>query len=213
VAVYHKVKYQLPIGYVMDIESSGSWSPQHIDLGYYNFFNRFILFPAGDFSFNIFPYINYASIDTNKYTTLQGYTRYTPKWGTMDFSVWTEWLKSALWGETQWNFTGVALFFSYVLVITGIILGLAYVVSEIYYTVRIAMKKSVNLFLYGFTAVSFIFMAVSVIYFTYRYPVWCSMNARYSMLLFLPFAIGISSFLVDGFNAIKLKIKRPAIAN
>lgn len=208
VAIYHKVHYGLPIGYVMDIEASGNWNPQHIDLGFYNFFNRFVLFPAGDFSFSIFPYINYNAIYANQYTNSQNLIRYTPTWGTMDFSVWTEWLKSALWGETQWNFKGVALFFSYLLVIAGILLGLSYVLAEIYYTIRLILKKQVNTFLYGLVAVSFVCMAISIIYFTYRYPVWCSMNARYSMLLFLPFAIGISSVLVDGFHAVKSKLSR-----
>ncbi|MFA6620367.1 MAG: hypothetical protein WCS90_04480, partial [Bacilli bacterium] len=94
-------------------------------------------------------------------------------------------------------------FFSYVLVITYIILGLFFVMSEFLYTVLTILRKGKNSFLYFFAAITFLTSAFSYCYFAYKYPVWCSMNSRYSLYLFLPFSIGIASFIGDGAQFIK----------
>ena len=198
-AIYDKVKFGEPIGYVLNLESERSWSNQHIDTNAYGFFNRFLFFPTGDFSFSIFPFIDDAAIAANHAAT----GSYAFDYGTLDYNVWTAWLKSALWNESVFNIPGPILFFSYVLVITYIILGLFFVMSEFLYTVLTILRKGKNSFLYFFAAITFLTSAFSYCYFAYKYPVWCSMNSRYSLYLFLPFSIGIASFIGDGAQFIK----------
>lgn len=197
-ALYNKVKFNEPIGYVLNLENEHYWSNQHIETSAYGFFNRFLFFPTGDFSFSIFPYINDSAIAANRfYDSATDSYRYTFAPGTLDYNVWTAWLKTALWNESVFNIPGPILFFSYLLVITYIILGLFFVMAEVLYTLLILFKKDKNVFLYLFAAITFLTSAFSYCYFAYKYPVWCSMNSRYSLYLFLPFSIGIASFIVD----------------
>jgi hypothetical protein len=198
-AIYDKVKFGEPIGYVLNLENEHYWSNQHIDTDAYGFFNRFLFFPTGDFSFSIFPYINDAAIARNGYyDSAADCYRYSFAYGTLDYNVWTAWLKSALWNESVFNTPGPILFFSYLLVITYIILGLFFVMAEALYTLLLLFRKEKNAFLYLFVATTFLTSAFSYCYFAYKYPVWCSMNSRYSLYLFLPFSIGIASFIGDG---------------
>jgi hypothetical protein len=202
-AVYDKVKFNEPIGYVLNLENESYWSNQHIDTGAYGFFNRFLFFPTGDFSFSIFPYIDDAAIAANRYYDLATNSyRYRFAYGTLDYNVWTGWLKSALWNESVFNTPGPVLFFCYLLAILYIIFGLFFVMAEALYTFLIILKKDKNVFLYLFAALTFLTSAFSYCYFAYKYPVWCSMSSRYSLYLFLPFSIGISSFMVDAFHFI-----------
>lgn len=197
-ALYDKIKFDEPIGYVLNLENEHYWSNQHIDTSAYGFFNRFFLFPAGDFSFSIFPFINDAAIAGNRYyDAAANCYRYRFAYGTLDYNVWTGWLKSALWNETVLNTPGPILFFCYLLTILYIIFGLFFVMAEVLYTFLIILRKDKNVFLYLFAAVTFLTSAFSYCYFAYKYPVWCSMHSRYSLYLFLPFSIGISSFVVD----------------
>ncbi len=197
-ALYNKVKFNEPIGYVLNLENEHYWSNQHIETSAYGFFNRFLFFPTGDFSFSIFPYINDSAIAANRfYDSATDSYRYAFAYGTLDYNVWTAWLKTALWNESVFNIPGPILFFSYLLVITYIILGLFFVMAEVLYTLLILFKKDKNVFLYLFAAITFLTSAFSYCYFAYKYPVWCSMNSRYSLYLFLPFSIGIASFIVD----------------
>jgi len=209
------VRFGEAIGYVLNIEGSGNWSDQHIDLGYYGFWGRFLAFPAGDFSFSIFPYIDSRTIWGNRtFDAVSGLGRYTPQYGTLDFNIWTAWLKSALWGQTQWRPTGFVYGLAYTLTFLYLFLGLVYIAAMVVYTLRLFLKKGEDGFRYIFSASIFLTSAFSYAYFAYKYPVWCSMNARYAMFLFLPFAIGIASFLVDVPRWIKgaIQAKRSAKA-
>lgn len=216
IAIYHKARFGEAIGYVLNIEGSGNWSDQHIDLSYYGFWGRFLAFPAGDFSFSIFPYIDNRTIWGNRtFDSVSGLLRYTPQYGTLDFNIWTAWLKSALWGQTQWRPSGVAYALAYTLTLLYIFFGLVYIAAMLVYTVRLFLKKEGDGFRYIFAASIFLTSAFSYAYFAYRYPVWCSMNARYAMFLLLSFALGVASLLVDLPHWIKevLLAKKTAVAS
>ena len=211
VAFYHNRAFGEPIGYVLNLEGSGNWSDQHIDLSTYGIWNRFFAFPAGDFTYNLFPYIDNAAIGTHRYfDPLTGFVRYTPTPGTLDFNIWTAWLKSALWGQNRYDVTGFVLFLCYALDILYIIFGFFFIFAMVLYSVRLFTRKKEDHFLYLFSAVIFLTSSFSYAYFALKYPVWCSMNARYAMFLFLPFAIGGSSFIVDGIHFIKTSLSKRA---
>ena len=88
--------------------------------------------------------------------------------------------------------------------------GLMSASCMVLYSVRLFTRKKEDHFLYLFSAVIFLTSSFSYAYFALKYPVWCSMNARYAMFLFLPFAIGGSSFIVDGIHFIKTSLSKRA---
>ena len=63
--------------------------------------------------------------------------------------------------------------------------------------VKMIKREKIDARLYIMMAIFFLTNAFSYIYFNYKYPVGCSENARYAMLILIPIQVAVSSFVVD----------------
>lgn len=189
-SVYAKLAFGMPVGYVLDLEHDlqGNYSQNWMHITETSFFLRFLAYPSPDLFFG----------------TIWN-MRASGSWGNQDFNIWTAFLKTALWGEgtpafSTNNFTYALCAIVYYLVI---LLGVVFVVYAIVRIVLAIKNKTNPSEVFYLTAITFLTSAFGYGYFAYKYPVGCSMNARYSMLLLLPLAIGMSSGIVDGIAALK----------
>lgn len=213
VHIYNKIQYNVPIGYVKDTEWwDGVYheSQQHIHLEFYGFWNRFILFPTKDLGYSHY-LLQY--LDPSKRYYANGQWLYTPEWGLSDFSVWTAFLKTALFGEWSYNLTGLSAVAADFLYYFAIMVGVIFEIAAIYYTVRFVIRlfKKASLeenALYIMMAIFFLTNAFSYCYFNYKYPVGCSENARYAMLLLIPIQIAVASFVIDVSKNVAALIKQ-----
>ena len=200
--IFNKVKFGVPIGYVKDTEwYDGAYheSIQHIHLDFYGFWNRFIFFPTKDLGYS---HYLLQWLDPDKAYFANGSWYYTPEWGKSDFSVWTAFLKTALFGEWSYDLKGFAAIGADFAYVFYILVGVLFEIAAIYYTVRFVIRlfKKASLkenALYIMMAIFFLTNAFSYIYFNYKYPVGCSENARYAMLILIPIQVAVSSFVVD----------------
>lgn len=200
--IYNKIQYNVPIGYVKDTEWwDGVYheSQQHIHLEFYGFWNRFILFPTKDLGYShyLLQYLDY-----DKRYFLDGAWYYTPEWGLSDFSVWTAFLKTALYGEWSYDLWGLSAVASDFIYYFAIMVGILFELSAIYYTVRFVIRLFKRApfkenSLYIMMVIFFLTNAFSYCYFNYKYPVGCSENVRYAMLLLIPIQVAVSSFVID----------------
>jgi hypothetical protein len=132
--------------------------------------------------------------------------RGSAEWGGQDFNIWTAFLKTALWGEGTPSFKTTELTYSLCLIVyyLAIFLGILFLLAVLYFLIRaILQKKITQPFLAGLLGFFFLSQAFSYAYFAYRYPVGCSMNARYAMLVFIPLYAIIGEGLSQGFASLK----------
>lgn len=207
-AIYSKVKYDMPIGYVWDLVAAyGTDYFMYIDPKVYSTFSRVVMFPSPDLFWDMFN-VRYARVNG----VLNPY-------GYIDFNCWTAFLKTGLWSESYLSHTGAfgpamndnplmwpAMGLLYV---SAIIIGLLFVIGSVCFIVKrvislIKKEDQSDSSLFWIMAVTFVTSAVSYMSFCLRYPVGCTMNARYGMLLYLPIAVVAGSVIDKIINALKL---------
>lgn len=197
--IYQSLKYDEPFGYVLDLERNGP-NYMHVDNAYYGFFFRFLAFPSPDlFSscYNIRAYFPVSGGSSNQYV-----------WGTIDYNIWTAFIKTALWEEHNpfgiFGTSSFDVFFIYTAYVLAVILSFLVFLFAIYYLLiyvyRLVHKEgdASPAFTSVFLAIIAISQMFAYAYFCYKYQVGCTMNARYALPLFLPF----SALLGKGFNDI-----------
>ncbi len=199
-AIYSKVKYNMPIGYVWDLVAAyGTDYFMYIDPKVYSTFSRVVMFPSPDLFWDMFN-VRYAKVNG----VLNPY-------GYIDFNCWTAFLKTGLWSESYLSKTSAfgpmmndnplmwpAMGLMYM---TAIIIGLIFVIGSIYFIVKriisiIKKEDQSDSTIFWIMAITFITSAISYMSFCLRYPVGCTMNARYGMLLYLPIAV-VASAVID----------------
>lgn len=206
IPIYHKIAFDMPFGYVLDLETNGeNW--MHIDQQMYNPIVRFFLFPTPDLFFSI-TNLRYNS----EYVLVNGVADWISKFGEQDFNVWTSFLKTALWGEGGINASKFLLGICYVLYAFAILLGVAFIVFFWIYVIKTILnlcKKDRTYPSFGSLVMLLTFLTtfVSYAYFNYRYPVGCSANARYAMFMFFPLYYFVSDGAVNLVTYIKGIIK------
>ena len=196
--IYAKVKYDRPIAYVWDLVGIyGTDYFMYIDPNIYPAWARLFIFPSPDLFWNM--------------TNVRAISPYHPQnyvWGTIDFNCWTAFLKTGLFSESdiKWmadslgdykNFFWILISFVYAL---SIMIGVAFVIGGIFLTVKkitslIKGEKQTNDLAFYFLAVVFLSSAISYMAFCMRYPVGCTMNARYAMLLYLPIGLVVGALI------------------
>lgn len=204
-AIYSKVKYDMPIGYVWDlIAAYGTDYFMYIDPKVYSTFSRVVMFPSPDLFWDMFN-VRYARVNG----VLNPY-------GYIDFNCWTAFLKTGLWSESYlshtnafgdlmknnpliWPLMGLVY-------LTAIIIGLIFVIGSVYFIIKriisiVKKEDQSNSALFWIMLVTFVTSAVSYMSFCLRYPVGCTMNARYGMLLYLPIAVVVSAIIDKVLNA------------
>jgi hypothetical protein len=190
-SIYAKLTFGEPIGYVMDLEHDlqGNYHENWMHIEESNPFLRFVAFPSPDLFFGTIWNMRGNGV-----------------WGKQDFNIWTAFLKTALWGEGTPAFQttpvsyGLCSFIYYV----AILLGVLFILSCLFFLVRAIHRRHLeNPFLFILLGSFFLVQAISYAFFAYRYPVGCSMNARYAMLLFIPLYAILGEGLSQGFLALK----------
>ena len=214
--IYTKVKYDRPIAYVWDLVGEyGTTYFMYIDPEIYNPFVRLFLFPSPDLFWNM-----------SNIRYMGGIYNYNPamyEWGTIDFNCWTAFIKTGLFSEvglgaTQQSFGDYQSLF---LMVTGIAYALAILTGILFVIggIILTVSKIIDLvkgngdlekdFVFYFLAVVFLSSAISYMAFCMRYPVGCTMNARYAMLLYLPIGLTVGA-LFDFFAKRAEKKKKEA---
>ena len=207
--LYNKIVFGEPIGYVYDLEwHTGSFRQNwmHLDDKVYSPLARFFTFPQSDLYYSMFN-LRYCK----EVTTLSDGTRWwVSKWGEQDFNVWTAFLKTSLWGETTLNLSDATLVFATIAYHTYIVLGCLFLFMALIYIGRSFFKKDSNRFLFFLMLIIALSTGFSYAYFCGKYPVGCSSNARYALLLFIPIQVTLASGFVDFVNAIIDRVKEIA---
>ena len=196
--IYAKVKYDRPIAYVWDLVGIyGTDYFMYIDPEIYPMWARLFIFPSPDLFYHITNVRSAVGTPQDYY------------WGTIDFNCWTAFLKTGLFSEADirwmaesmgelknpfWILVSLAYTFSIMAGIAFVIGGVFFVVKKIISLVK--GEKQQNDFVFYFLVVTFFSSAISYMAFCMRYPVGCTMNARYAMLLYLPIGL-VVGLLID----------------
>ncbi|MCR5490856.1 MAG: glycosyltransferase family 39 protein [Bacilli bacterium] len=204
--LYNKVVFGEPIGYVYDLEwHTGTFRQNfmHLDSNVYSPWARFFTFPSSDLYYSMF---NLRYCKTYEYLA-DGSKWWISKWGEQDYNVWTAFLKTSLWGETSYSLSGTGLFFATMAYHTYIILGCLFLFMAAIYLGRTFLSDKANKELFILMAIIALTTGFSYAYFCAKYPVGCSSNARYALLLFIPIQATLSSGIVDFATAIENRVK------
>lgn len=196
--IYAKMKYDRPIAYVWDLVGIyGTDYFMYIDPEIYPMWARLFIFPSPDLFYHITNVRSAAGTPQDYY------------WGTIDFNCWTAFLKTGLFSESDirwmaesmgdfknafWILVSLAYTFSIMAGIAFVIGGVFFIVKKIISLVK--GEKQQNDFVFYFLVVTFFSSAISYMAFCMRYPVGCTMNARYAMLLYLPIGL-VVGLLID----------------
>ncbi|MCR5692913.1 MAG: glycosyltransferase family 39 protein [Bacilli bacterium] len=211
--IYAKIKYDRPIAYVWDLVGEyGTNYFMYIDPEIYPVFARIFLFPSPDLFWNM--------------SNIRAVSPYIPseyKWGTIDFNCWTAFIKTGLFSEVGLGATEVSFgeYHSLFLMMVGlaytlaIFIGILFVIGGIILVVRkiislVKSEKQENDLAFYFLAITFISSAISYMAFCLRYPVGCTMNARYGMLIYLPVGITVGALFDLIAKKIEAKKKKEA---
>lgn len=215
--IYAKVKYDRPIAFVWDLVADyGTSYFMYIDPEIYNPFVRLFLFPSPDLFWNM----------SNIRSMGGPYYNYNPamyEWGTIDFNCWTAFIKTGLFSEVGLGATQNVFgdYQSLFMMVVGIAYALAIVTGVLFVIggIILTVSKIIDLvkgkgdlekdFVFYFLAVVFLSSAISYMAFCMRYPVGCTMNARYAMLLYLPIGLTVGA-LFDFFAKRAEKKKKEA---
>ncbi|MBR3674668.1 MAG: phospholipid carrier-dependent glycosyltransferase [Bacilli bacterium] len=211
--IFAKMKYDRPIAYVWDL---GTGNYMYIKPEYYPAWARLFIFPSPDLFFNI---TNVRSMWPNS-TNPSDYV-----WGTIDFNCWTAFLKTGLFSESDiaWtvNSTGdfksvfwILVSFAYAL---SIMIGIAFIIGGIYFVIKKIKslakgEKQKDDLTFYFLFVTFVSGAISYMLFCLRYPVGCTMNARYAMLLYLPIGLVVAALIDHLLKKVETKKKEASVA-
>ena len=213
--IYAKIKYDRPIAYVWDLVGVyGTGYFMYIDPEIYPMWARLFIFPSPDLFWDM-SNIRYAS----------GFNPATYKWGTIDFNCWTAFLKTGLFSESHLsgmaNSLGDASSFFWVLVslayALAIMIGIVFVIGGIFLIVKKIIslskgEKQKNDLAFYFLLVVFLSSAISYMAFCMRYPVGCTMNARYAMLLYLPIGLTVGALVNHIAEKAETKKKEASVA-
>ncbi len=202
-----------PIAYVWDL---GTGNYMYIKPEYYPTWTRIFLFPSPDLFFNM---TNVRSLYPHS-TNPADYV-----WGTIDFNCWTAFLKTGLFSESDiaWtvqsagdfkNIFWVIVSLAYIL---AIMIGIAFVIGGIFFIVKkikslIKGEKQNNDLAFYFLLVTFVSGAISYMAFCMRYPVGCTMNARYAMLLYIPIGLVVAALIDHILQKFETKKKEASAA-
>lgn len=197
-SVYQSVVYNEPFGYVLDLERNGP-NYMHVDNGFYTPFFRLFAFPSPDLFFSYY--------NVRAYFPISGGPSSQYVFGTIDFNAWTAFVKTSLYEEHYplafFGYTSGGILLSvlfYVLALLVSLLVFSYAIfSSIRYAYEVKEKERKAMPSEGtiFLLIIFLTQAAAYLYFCYRYPVGCTMNARYALLLYLPFGATFASFLTS----------------
>ena len=148
----------------------------------------------------------------------------TYKWGTIDFNCWTAFLKTGLFSESNINWLansfGDASSLFWVLVslvyTLAIMIGVIFVIGGIFFIVKKIIslskgEKQKNDLAFYFLLVTFVSGAISYMAFCMRYPVGCTMNARYAMLLYLPIGLVVGALFDHIMKKVETKKKEASV--
>ena len=220
-AILMKVKYGIPIGYVWDlIGQYGTGYFMYIDPNIYSTFNRVALFPSPDLFWDVF--------NVRYHFVYEGRIRHVDNsWGNIDFNIWTAFIKTGLWSEakltTHEPFSviiaknpGFKNIFT-VIYALAIGIGFLFLIGSIYFIVKriiflIMKKERSDPFFFYLIPVIFVSAALAYALFSIKYPVGCTMNARYAMILYIPIGVVAGAFINEMWELIKklfAKKKRP----
>lgn len=207
--IYNYLVYDEPFGYVLDLERNGT-NYMHIDNEFYGFFYRFIAFPSPDLFYGVYnvrAYFPPGSTTSNQYV-----------WGTVDYNVWTAFIKTSLFEEhNPFNIYGtngfvvfliyaayiIFLTCSFIVFFTGIFLLGKYIRDLVMKKRKAAISFSSSVLL-----IILVVQAFTYAWFCYKYQVGCSMNARYALLLHFPFSVSLAYFIDSAIFFISGKVKK-----
>lgn len=182
VPIIHLVKYQEPIGYVLDLGTTGG---MYIDPEFYNPFQRYFPYLSGDYFFSIFNHRWRGKVNG----------QYVNVYGVIDFNCWAAFNKTLLFGEQDimksiHNFSlgmsGLA-YFIVILIFFVFMYGWIFLLLK---TIRNKTWKQ-NLESNLIVIALVITYIVDYVWFCYKYPVGCTQNSRY--VLYLVFAMGYAN--------------------
>ncbi|MBR4811908.1 MAG: phospholipid carrier-dependent glycosyltransferase, partial [Bacilli bacterium] len=209
--IYAKVKYDRPIAYVWDLVGIyGTDYFMYIDPEIYPMWARLFIFPSPDLFYHITNVRSAAGSPQDYY------------WGTIDFNCWTAFLKTGLFseGDIRWMADSMGEFKNPFWILVSLVYtfsimtGIAFVIGGVFFIVKkiislVKGEKQQNDFVFYFLVVTFFSSAISYMAFCMRYPVGCTMNARYAMLLYLPIGLTVGA-LFDFFAKRAEKKKKEA---
>lgn len=189
VSVKNKIKYDEPIGYVLDLGINGG---MYIDPEFYNPFQRYFPYLSGDYFFSIF----------NHRWRGKSNGVYVNSYGVIDFNCWAAFCKTLLFGEKdlQTQIHDISLGFSglayYAVILLFFISVYGWIPLVIVSLKNKTWKKKEVLEPVIVIAFLGIVYAVDYVWFCHRYPVGCTQNSRY--VLYLVFFMGyINAKLFD----------------
>lgn len=197
-SVYQSILYNEPFGYVLDLERNGP-NYMHVDNAFYTPFFRLIAFPSPDLFFSFY--------NVRAYFPISGGPSSQYVFGTIDFNAWTAFIKTSLYEEhyplSFFGYSDGGLFLSVLFYALAILLSLIVASFALFSLIRYAYevkekeRKAAPSESTIFLLIVFLTQVAAYLYFCYRYPVGCTMNARYALLLYLPFGATFASFLTS----------------
>ena len=184
-------------GYVLDLGHDMTYY-LYIDPSFYNPALRFLLFPSPDLFFSIFNHRELPLVNGV----------YVNHWGDIDFNCWTAFYKTSLFGEAD---LGLYIPQALTVILSILFYGtLAFIWASF---IVFAVDGVRRFFAHGagwkktsFTYWSLLLIALvmggNYAYFCYAYPVGCTQNARYALLLLLPLGALLGSVMTKGIEAL-----------
>ena len=198
VPFYHLIKYKEPIGYVLDLGTTGG---MYIDPEFYNPFQRYFPYVSGDYFFSIFNHRWRGKVN-NQYVNV---------YGVIDFNCWAAFNKTLLFGEQDLtrNIHNISLGLSGIAYFIVILIFFVFMYGWIFLLVKAIRNKTwkENLESNLIVAALAITYLVDYVLFCHKYPVGCTQNSRY--VLYLIFAMGyVNGRFFDGLRSLR-KPKNP----
>lgn len=199
--VYQMLRYDEPFGYVLDLEANGP-NYMHVDNEFYTFFFRFLAFPSPDLFSDV--------SNIRAYIPVSGGPSLQYVWGKIDYNAWTAFFKTTIWEEhNAYYLIGTssfdvflihAIYVVFLLFALAVFFNLIYKAVSYLYDVKEKRRGAKLSFSTSFLLILGFVQGVAYLYFCYKYQVGCTMNARYALLLYLPFNVLLSDFFIAFFK-------------